>query len=364
MKRRIEIEISEALYSELLQAAEEQGCSLQQYIELKIAHETEGKKLAAMKKFIVMELQHTMNKIQALRPEELEMEEKSNRILVYSYQALMQQSTALPQELEDKITFYKEREWLEDRLFYIIISRKRPVGIIGIMPQQEPMPYGDYLHIYGLYLEKALQTKKNLTYLSGYLQAIAKQEKALNIDVSNAATNLSEEQLQEMGFHAFSVSRLVKGKLQAVAPELRIQKIEKATVELEDAPFQEYIMSERTLPLSLLVKGWQKRISSVEVEKVSFMQGSESMSYILIKEKLLSHGNTELKLNILVKPIGVYDLKVMEEIYVNVLTEAAKEGNDFTTVICLPEELKALDTMLKVTSAMAIKWYRSLINGS
>lgn len=365
MGRKIEIEVSENLYSDLLKEAQGQGYNLQQYIELKMNEGIKGKGLQAAKKLIVKELQNTINRIEALRPEELETEDKSNRILVYSYQSLMQQSITLPQELEDRIALFREREWLEERLFYLIVSRKKPVGMIGILPQQEPMPYGDYLHIYGLYLEKDLQTKKNLAYMAGYIQAIAKQEKALNVDISNTATNIPEHQLKEMGFHSFSTSWLMKGMLKDRKEVDNSRKATEEVIELKGGLLQEYILSERILPIRLLVKGWEKRESSIEAEKISLqLQASEAISYILIKERLLFNESAELRLNILVKPIGVYDPRILEEIYIDALTKAAAEGEEATTVICLPEELKALESKLKTTSTIEIKWYRSLINGS
>jgi|GEM_PF-6112503 len=364
MSRKIEIEISENMYLILSKAAEELGSTLEEYVSLRVNEGLEGKELQAAKKVLIKVLQDTIKRVEDIKHEELEFENKGSKILVYSYQSLLQQSSSLSKEIADRIENYKDKGWFNERLFYFIISKKEIVGLIGMQTLEEPMPYGQYLCIYSLYLGKSLQTKKNLNYLAGYIQAIAKQEKLTNVDISNVGTNLSKELLKGMGFYSFSSANYLKGRIKASEIKVSIDLIKQVNLNLTKAILEEYILTERTLPIQLLINSWEKRSNPITIEKISFPLDTEELSYILIKELVDDDDETENRYTILVQAGNLYDIERLELIYKNAFAKIYNTVGETDINLCIPKEIQYLESFIEVQSSRKLKWFRRLVTSN
>lgn len=361
MGRKIEIEISEELYSELLKAVEEYDGSLEEYISLKLKEGLQDRGLKAAKKLVIKELQNTIKRIDDIKYENLEVENKGNKILIYSFNSLSQSSNGLPSEILKKIDFYKDKGWFDPGSFYLIVSKKDIVGFCGMNLHEEPMPYGRYLFVYSLYLEKSHQSKNNLSYLSGYIKAIAKQAKAMNIDIANLGTNISAEGLKGMDFYNFSSAQYIRGVLNSesvkVVPSQMCEAIVLTPLELE-----KYLLPTRTLPINLLIEGWSNKEALVKYERytINSIEDGE-ISYILIKEELGEATEPQWKYTILVSPVDSFDKDRLENVYKNVLAEALTNKQDMTIGICIPEELSYLEEHFLKPRIQKINWYRRVI---
>lgn len=360
MGRRIEIEITEEIYSVLMKVAEEYGVSIEDYISLKVEAGLEDKGFKTAKKLIIKELQDTIKKVEAIKYEGLETENKGNKILIYSYNSLVQSSNDFPKEILKRIELYKEKGWFDPVWFYVIVCRKDIVGLIGMNQHEEAMPYGRYLFIYGLYLDKTHQTKQNLSYLSGYIQAVAKQAKIMNIDVCNAVTNLSSEGLKGMGFHSFSSTCCIEGILKSDSTK-EAAYIKRESITLTAPVLENYLLPSRTLPLKLLMEAWgdDKAITSERI--VLRADEGDELSYILIKEEFKKASGLQCKYTILVSPIDSFDIVRLQYIYKNVIYGAPREKEASFINICLPMELEDLGSHFLQPSTGKIDWYRKVL---
>ena len=365
MGKKIEIEISDEMYSILSKAAEEFGSTLEEYVGLKVNEGLVGKGLQAAKRILVKELQDTIKRVESIKYEELEPENKGNKILVYSYQSLLQQSNSLSREITYRIENYKDKGWFNERLFYFIISKKEIVGFLGMLPLEEPMPYGQYLCIYSLYLDKSLQTKKNLNYLAGYIQAVAKQERLTNVDIANVGTNISKELLKGMGFYSFSSAIYLKGRIKASEIKPNKDIINQENLQLTKEVLEEYLLTERTRPIQLLINSWERRSNPMTIEKVSFtLDSEEELSFILIREGIEGEKEAENRFTILVQAGNLYDIERLEAIYFNALDRIYNAVGEENIKLCIPKEIQHFESFIEEQSSTKLKWYRRLVTSN
>lgn len=362
MGKKLEVDISEVLYHTLQKDAEDAGISLEEYINRKLNEGFESKKVQTVKQILIKELQDTIKRVEAIKYDELEIENKNSKILVYSYQSLKQHSNAIPQEIVKKIDHYKEKGWFYEELFHLIICKKEIVGLLAMQPQEEPMPYGKYLFIYGLYLDKSLQSKKNMNYLAGYIQAIAKQEKTMNVDISNIGTNLSKDVLKGMGFYNFASSILIKGIVKREGVNESPVVINREEIQMTKGVLEEYLLTERLLPLELLMKGWSQRQNPLTTEKLTLsLDNKENLSFILVTERLTLEEDVVSKYILLIEPVNLYDIDILEGIYIHTIQGALQDGEGCTIHLCIPNEINHLESLFSEPNIKKAKWYRKLI---
>ncbi len=356
MGKKVEIQLSNQLHNKLLKQAEEQTRTLEEHI-LSIITEIEknqDKQIMDYKQYVAKELEMLINKIKG-EEEPNGFPLKKEKIIIYSLRMYKQK---LPKDLNEIIEYYQNKNWFNEEYFYLIMDRKKIVGYMGFNPQVEAMPFGEYLFLYTLYLSKEYQNSKNINYIAGFINAVAKKEKFYSVDISSVFTNIEEKSLLSMGFIKFDTAILIDGGIKNNIDAKENIKHEK--IQLNQVMEKGLLVSGRMLPIGFLYNRWMEKETDLETTLHKISKKHQSVEFVVVKEKSQQNKDLIVKYTVLVEPDILFDKNSLRRIYKRVYYLLHQDYENKIQLI-IPDELLEEIEFIEIKGMKKTCWYRKMI---
>ncbi|MCC5911514.1 MAG: GNAT family N-acetyltransferase [Clostridiaceae bacterium] len=361
MKRRLEIEISEDLYIKLKEQSKKENSTVEEYIAYKIK-ETENYKyqLDTLKKTAVYGLQNLLYKLKTIDTTPDKKTYKNVKIT-----SLVSYKNPLSKTLSEVVDAFKEQQDFNKESFYLLTDENKVVGYIGIDFHEEPMPYGVYGFIYVFNLSKSYHKKDVLTGIIRFLDNLLKEKRVYNLDIASNSSNLSQEQLKQLGF--LELSEVYKGKVKIknnILKDSSLKEHKIQNIKMEDLDIKtlnQYISAARIFPMTYL---YDRAIGKKKIIKIEKFIYNEPQRTVFILKELIDLNDKKLyRYVILMEPISIYDKEILEEVYSDLIKYISKQEENTNIALEFPVEIKEyLGKYMEHTAFKKIFWYRKVIS--
>jgi len=311
MTKKIEIEIEDEIYERLKSECAKSNMDIRSYIQVVIEKydHTNKQDINYIEEKVKKPLKKILNDLEGLNQDAYN-NPPSTRVLLLPLKIY---NNPLPQGFSRRIEYYKSKGWYDVEKFYLIVDGKNILGYLGLNISEEDAPYGRYLFIYGLNLYKEYQNSININYIVNFIKSIGRQGQCFSIDIFFENSNLTYDQLKELGFALFTSTDIVKIKVEEDSYDLNIDYLEIEDCNIEDiGKFQPVARME---PFKSLMSQWTAKKEVIEISKIICKEEKEEIEFIYIKENK-SFSNTMYScFTVLIKPQYLYEDDYISKIF-------------------------------------------------
>ncbi len=246
----------------------------------------------------------------------------------------------LPKRFIKLIDYYKSMKWYYLENFYLITDGKNILGYLGLNINEEDAPYGKYVFIYALNLDKSYQNRSNIKYIINFVQSIARQSKCYSIDVLFENSNFTYEQLKELGFLVFTSIDMVKIN-NKTSGEVDINLLKRNQSDIND--LDKFVPICKKEPLKSLFSRWKSRKDNIEIYRNIYNEEDEKIEFISIKENKSFNNVKYNHFTLLVDSKYLYDDNYINKAISILKLIISKEDSNF--IVSLPAHLNKITSI-------------------
>ncbi|ABR48528.1 hypothetical protein Amet_2374 [Alkaliphilus metalliredigens QYMF] len=319
----------------------------------------EEEEIIKFKKMIMGELKALIEKVENFNGIISDVDEGSNRLILIS---LKKFNGELPKEVGEAIKKHGEQGWGSQNQFYVMTNRKRVVGYLGINLYEEPMPFGKYVYIFALQLEKKYQSQINLKYIENFISAVARKAQCNYVDMTDDCCPLALDKVKHLGFVEFTSTSLFK--LNKQNSPIDFEMVSSQNINISEIEGTHFIPSDRRLPLQVQLNQWKEENCTIEKFVINKNQGQTPLTLLIIKRLGATKKNgTKNFYTFLAEPIVFYDDQLTNEvinIIINILGEKEQEE---AFMIALPTACEVTISKYHWDYKLeSVKWYRKMVS--
>lgn len=311
MPKNIEIKIEDEVYERLKNESVKYNMDIQSYIPIVIEKYDHNarKNSSYIEEKVKKPLKKILTDLEGLSGY-IDDNSNSTKVLLVPFKIY---TKPLPRGFNRLIEYYKLKGWYDVETFYLITDGKSILGYIGLNINEEEAPYGRYLYIYGLKLYKEYQTSNNLKYIINFIKSIGRKDKCYSIDILFENTNLTYDQLKELGFSILTVTDIIKIRKDSLGHKINIESIVSNISRIED--IKKFVPVARNEPFIPFINQLLQKKDKIEVYSNIYKSDSDEIEFMYIREDKKINNIIYNHFTLLVASENLYDDKYIGKVF-------------------------------------------------
>lgn len=356
MTRKIEIQIKNDIYEKLRNESVKYDMDIQSYISMVL--EKYDYNIKEHNNYIEEKVKKPLKKIlfdlESFNGD-TKTDNRSDRVLLLP---LKMYNKPLPKGFSKLIAYYTSKDWYDMENFYLITDGKTILGYLGLNINEEDAPYGRYLFIYGLNLYKEHQNSTNLNYITNFVKSVGRQNKCYSIDILLENSNVTYNQLKDLGFLQFTSTDIIKIRIEEDKNKININCLEIVDFDIKD--IDKFVPVVRTEPFKSLLSQWLRMKENLEVYKNVYKGDEEEIEFVYIKQDKIINQNRYNYYTLLIKPEHLYEDKYIYKaflVFKSAVYEGLDEEND--SIVSVPRHINTNFSICKEDDILdTLNWLR------